>query len=244
VTTPARERIVTTGLADEIAFRLQAAILDGQYAPGMHLSQEDLCERFGVSRTPIREALRKLQAQNLIELVPNKGARIRVPSRSELEDVYTVRSGLEGFACQLAAERMTDPLLARIRSLQEAIDREVELLERGMVEGEDEAAFNSRMTRANGNFHDAIYRAAQNDRLRSMIDDLLNYFPKDYVWRATRRGRDASALAVEDHRRIIDALEARDGDAARRAMAEHILHSGRLLLDYLDAHEFWSKTEK
>jgi DNA-binding FadR family transcriptional regulator len=77
-----RDKVVATGLADEIAFRLQAAILDGEFPPGTHLQQDELCARFGVSRTPVREALRKLQAQHLVDLVPNKGATVRTPSRN------------------------------------------------------------------------------------------------------------------------------------------------------------------
>ena len=79
--------IALTSYADEIAFRLEAEILDGAYEPGSHLMQEEICGRFGVSRTPVREALRKLQAQKLVDLVPNKGARIRVITLSELRCV-------------------------------------------------------------------------------------------------------------------------------------------------------------
>ena len=90
------EQITVTSLADEIAFRIQAAILAGDHRPGTHLSQDELCERFGVSRTPVREALRKLQAKHLVVLVPNKGATVRAPSRTELIDVYNVRAEARG----------------------------------------------------------------------------------------------------------------------------------------------------
>ena len=86
------ESITLTSLVDEIAYRLEAAILEGEFGPGTHLLQDELCARFGVSRTPVREALRKLQAQHLVVLVPNKGATVRFPSRSELSDVYVVGS--------------------------------------------------------------------------------------------------------------------------------------------------------
>src|SRR4051812_34077259 len=83
--------IQTTSLADEIAFRLESAILSRELLPGTKLGQEELCHRFGVSRTPIREALRKLQAQRLVVMVPNKGATVRLPTRSEIEEVYDLR---------------------------------------------------------------------------------------------------------------------------------------------------------
>ena len=110
VSTPV-EQITVTSLADEIAFRIQAAILAGEQTPGTHLFQDELCERFGVSRTPVREALRKLQAKHLVILVPNKGASIRVPGRDELIDVYNLRAELEGYACELASAHVDTELL-------------------------------------------------------------------------------------------------------------------------------------
>ena len=221
----ARDVIVATGLADEIAFRLQAAVLDGEYAPGTHLNQDDLCARFGVSRTPVREALRKLQAQHLVELVLNKGATVRVPTRKELDEVYAVRAELEGYACELAAGKMKPEAIANLRKLQAAVAEQIELLEADAVDTSEEAAFNSRVTRANERFHAAIYRAAGNERLVAIIG-LQNYFPKDYVWRATRHRPEGHQLGVENHERIVSALEAGDGTAARAAMEEHIRFAG------------------
>jgi DNA-binding GntR family transcriptional regulator len=232
--------IVPTGLADEIAYRLQASILDGEYPPGTRLNQDELCARFGVSRTPVREALRKLQAQNLVELVPNKGATVRVPTREELNEVYEIRAELEGFATELAAGQMTPAAIDRLRRLQGAVSAEIELLEANHLDAAEEAAFNSRVTRANELFHAEIYRAAGNDRLATIIGDLQGYFPKDYVWRATRRGPEARALGVDNHEEILSALEARDAQDARKAMTQHINFARRLLLAYLDEHHFWS----
>ena len=114
---PTTEHIAITSLADEIAFRLQAAILAGEHPPGTHLFQDEICERFGVSRTPVREALRKLQAMHLVVLVPNKGATVRVPGRDELIDVYNVRAELESYACELACVNASPELLAEISRL-------------------------------------------------------------------------------------------------------------------------------
>jgi DNA-binding GntR family transcriptional regulator len=116
------EAISTTSLADEIAFRLQTAILDGVYPPGTHLFQDELYERFGVSRTPVREALRKLQAQHLVVHVPNKGATVRFRGREELIDVYDVRSELEGYACELAAGNVTAEMLATLDRAQADVE--------------------------------------------------------------------------------------------------------------------------
>ena len=125
---PAPDRIVVRGLADEIAFRIQAAILEGEYPAGTHLQQEELCRRFGVSRTPVREALRKLQAQHLVELVPNRGATVRSLSRDELGEIYALRAELEGFAAELAASRVGAEELAGLDAAQADMARVIALI--------------------------------------------------------------------------------------------------------------------
>ena len=156
-----QDTVVATGLADEIAFRLQAAILDGEFPPGTHLQQDELCARFGVSRTPVREALRKLQAQHLVDLVPNKGATVRTPSRHELSEVYVLRAELEGFAAELAAGAMTTADLAALDDAQAAMDKAVAQLEAHAVTPEEEASFNRRITVANEEFHGIIHRVGR-----------------------------------------------------------------------------------
>lgn len=228
-----------TGLADEIAFRLQAAILDGEYAPGTHLQQDELCARFGVSRTPVREALRKLQAQHLVDLVPNKGATVRTPTRTDLTEVYALRTELEGFAAELAADRIGPDDLAAMDAAHAASEHAIAAFEAGAAEAGGQTSFNTRITVANEAFHGVIHAAAGNARLRQYLTELQSYFPKDYVWRAVGSADEARALNVDDHAAIRAALQARDGPAARRAMEAHIRHARKLLMAYLDEHGFW-----
>jgi DNA-binding GntR family transcriptional regulator len=236
---PGSDRILVTSLTDEIAFRIQTAILGGEYPPGTHLQQDDLCARFGVSRTPIREALRKLQAQNLVDLVPNKGATVRVRTRRELLEVYALRAELEGFAAELAADAAPGEI-DELQSAQDEMGRAMADLEQDRVRPEDEAAFNARITTANERFHAVIHRLAGNDRLTRMLGDLQAYFPKDYVWRAIGDSAEGHVLSIVEHEQVRDALAAGDGAGARAAMTTHIEHAGRLLVDYLDRHRFWS----
>jgi DNA-binding GntR family transcriptional regulator len=233
------DRVVATSLADEIAFRIQTAILEGEYPPGTHLQQDELCTRYGVSRTPVREALRKLQATNLVELVPNRGATVRIPTRKELVDVYALRAELEGYACQLAAPNVEPGFLDELDRSQADMERATVELELGGLQPEGEAAFNARITSANVRFHAAISRLADNGCLGRTIEDLQIYFPKDYVWRALRDSPEAHVLSVDEHEGIRAALAAHDGAGARLAMTAHIEHAGRLLIDYLDRHLFW-----
>jgi DNA-binding GntR family transcriptional regulator len=235
-----RDRVLVTSLTDEIAFRIQTAILGGEYPPGTHLQQDELCARFGVSRTPIREALRKLQAQNLVDLVPNKGATVRVRTRRGLLEVYALRAELEGFATELSAAHAGPDAVEELQSAQDEMSRAMHELELGRVRPEDEAAFNARITAANERFHAVVHRLADNDRLTRMLEELQAYFPKDYVWRAIDDSAEGHVLSIVEHEQIRDALAAHDGTAARAAMAAHIEHAGRLLVDYLDRHHFWS----
>ena len=231
------DRVVATSLADEIAFRLQAAIIDGEFAPGTHLQQDDLCTRFGVSRTPVREALRKLQAQHLVELIPNSGAMtVSPPTRSELSEVYELRAELEGYAAERAATRIAPGGLAALDEAQATLTR---LVARGPLTREEESSFDRAITAANEAFHGAIHEAAGNARLRAELLELQRFFPKDHVWRAVRSSAEAVTIAVDEHHAIRGALTQRDPLEARRAMSAHVEHAGAVLFDHLDAHGFW-----
>src|SRR5688572_25758496 len=151
----APERLTVPGLADEIAYRLRADILEGRLALGAPLRHEQLAPRFGVSRTPIREALHKLQATGLVELSPNRGAVVRTPRRTELIEVYELRADLEGFACELACGRASDAELDALDAAQARMGATI----RG-AGALDDAGFDAAVADANGAFHDLIQRAA------------------------------------------------------------------------------------
>jgi DNA-binding GntR family transcriptional regulator len=233
------EIVTATSLADEIGFRLEKAILEGEYRPGTHLLQDELCERFGVSRTPIREALRKLQAQHLVVLVPNKGATVRIPSQVELQEIYAIRAEIEGFACALAAPHVTDDTIRQLDAAQELIDA-AHAAAAGDMSADEEARVNSQITLGNEEFHAIIHRTAGNNHLQELCRSYQSFFPKDYVWRAIRFSPEATHLNIEEHQQIRAGLAARDSFAAREAMSNHILHGGRLLMDYLAHHGFWA----
>jgi DNA-binding GntR family transcriptional regulator len=227
------ERITLTSVADEIAFRLEVEILEGVYPPGSHLMQKVICERFGVSRTPVREALRKLQAQNLVDLIPNQGARIRALTLTELSEVYAVRAELEGFAAALAADVIDRDQVARLELIQAEMETVVADLFLPADERVGDSAINAQITRINEDFHGAIRSAAGNGLLDRMINDLQKHFPKDYVWRTIRSASEVKAIHVGEHRRILRALKRGDAAAARSEMCGHVNHAGAILLSYL-----------
>lgn len=237
----AREHLVRTGLADEIAYRLRAAILKGEFPPGSHLHQDELCARFGVSRTPVREALRKLQAQNLVDLVPNRGATVCTLTRSDFAEVYTLRAEFEGLAVELAAERITTAELDELARYIEAAKRELASLDarRGTS---DDASVDARMREASESFHTLIHVAAGNKRLSSYIRQLQDAFPKDYVWRTVDTAEESRKLNIGEHEAVRQALAERDGPRARKLMVDHITSAGCLMMSYLDERNVWSES--
>lgn len=240
----AREILSGTSLADEIAFRLERGILEGEFPPGTRLLQDEICARFGVSRTPVREALRVLQAQHLVDVTANKGATVRVPTREDVREVYEVRADLEGFACELAARGADSTSLEALDAAQELIESVHGSL--NAVQETDEVAskINAQISRGNDAFHDVILDMADNKQLRALCVSLRRKFPKEYVWRAFQSSPEATeTLHVVQHREIREALAQRDGARARAVMEQHVQLGGQTLMSYLDERGFWGPPE-
>jgi DNA-binding GntR family transcriptional regulator len=232
-TTPVR----ATNLAGEIAYRLQRDILDGRIALGERLAQDELCARFEVSRTPVREALTKLESSGLVSLRPNRGAIVRTPARHEVQEVYELRAELEGFAAERAAARIGALAVRRLGRAQEDLVAAVSGLDPAVADAGTELP--AAIGAANDAFHDVILEAADNRTLQRDVLRLRGAFPKDHVTEALRTVDELLALNVDEHELVQAALIAGDGAGARRTMTDHIGHAGRLLLAYLDDRRFW-----
>jgi DNA-binding GntR family transcriptional regulator len=220
-----------SALVDRLAATLQARMVSGELVSGTRLRQEALAEEFGVSRTPIREALRKLQASGLVELQPNRGALVRGPSSREIRDAYEVRAELEGLAAELAAERIQQ---AQVDGLHEAQSEFRETLARMMRVRSDRAGVVpdeeiERWRHANDRFHQLIQDAAANDVLVATLVHLHRSFPRDLT--RIVLGESATLLAenVHEHEGILDAIEHRNAAAARKRMIKHVRHAGALV---------------
>jgi DNA-binding GntR family transcriptional regulator len=220
-------------LVNSLAARIQLGILTGELPVGGRLRQEHLAERFNVSRTPIREALRVLHERGLVVLIPNRGAIVRRPTPREIRDAYAIRAELEGLGAELAATRARD---AELETLAEA-----ERLFRQSVDDymhsptADELAHPSWM-QANDLFHEAILDAAGNERLRRIISDLHVSFPRNLTWSALSEEPTLIGDNVNQHRRILAAIERRDPDAARRWMSDHVRRAGELVAVWFEHH--------
>jgi DNA-binding GntR family transcriptional regulator len=219
--------------ADEIALALEDAIISGELAPGTVLRQEQLSARFRVSRTPIREALRRVAATGLVSFEPNRGVRVRTISRQELREAFLVRAELEALVTELAAERMTEADLARLAEAdgQFAV-LTAELLDRRRGERE-RTRLTGDWVRANYRFHDVIYEVAN----VPFVESVAKSARRTFLSRWRPGGPEIDDLYEQNarqHRAILDALAARSSAGARALAHEHVLHSCRLLEVILD----------
>jgi DNA-binding GntR family transcriptional regulator len=207
-------------LHDEIAAAIRAMIVQGQLRPGARVPEQTLCVRFGVSRTPLREALKVLSAEGLVRLLPNRGAVVERLTRKEVEDMISVLGALVALAGELACARIKDDHVAHMASLHE---RMVEHFRRGEAEPYLE------LNRA---FHRAILEVADNGALLSlhgMIDRRLRG-----LLPIAQRPAPRWDEAVADHERMMKALQSRDGSTLALVAREHLRHQADMAKEALD----------
>jgi len=215
--------------ADDIALVLEEEIVSGEIPPGTVLRQEQLSDRFSVSRTPVREALRRLAALGLVSFVPNRGVRVRTLSRDELYEAFLVRAELESLATELAAARLTAADLSELERAEERFCLLTHDLRRRHP-GDDRRGLTADWVRANHAFHDVIYRVAQSPLVERMAKSARRTFSGPAVWAPGDAEIDDLYEANDrQHRAIIQALSAGSAAGARSLARDHVLASFRLL---------------
>ena len=187
-------------LRDVVFNTLRQAIITGEFAPGERLMEISLANRLGVSRTPVREAIRKLELEGLVIMIPRKGAQVAKITEKNLR---------EEFATVLACERITQDGVIKLRQAHEDFIHAVEKGDILDIANKDEA------------FHDTIFQATNNDRLISIINNLREQFYR-YRMEYVKDIRQRSNL-VEEHRELLDAISTRDTVKAKQLMRAHIL---------------------
>jgi DNA-binding GntR family transcriptional regulator len=228
-------------LVNQIVDRIHAKIATGEYEPGVRLRQESLAEEFKVSRTPIREALRLLEARGVILQAPRHSAVIRLPSAREIRETYQVRAELEGLAAQLATQWISDNQLDDLRTIHDKFVSSVKELRNQRSVGKRSERHILRASNAwvdiNGEFHALILNASNNLRLRHVIEDLYAGFIRNVMY-SSARTMDAHRMEqnIEDHEKILRTLERRDAVQARKAMENHIRESGVFVIAWRENH--------
>jgi DNA-binding GntR family transcriptional regulator len=205
-----------------VADRVRAAILDGDFKPGEWLRQERLAQQYGVSQMPVREALKELASEGLVEHVPYRGVRVISFSADDVEDLYAHRAFLEGRAAFYAAEHITTDELDALRTARDAMAR---LLAPAAI-----AAYRE----ANRSFHRIVAEAGRRPYLTRTLVHLWETLPTmllgNFASTANTPLSDRDDVDVREHDAIIAALAAGDGAAAEQAMVAHIVNAGGELL--------------
>jgi DNA-binding GntR family transcriptional regulator len=220
--------------ADDIALVIEEAVVSGELEPGTVLRQEQLSERFGVSRTPVREALRRLAALGLVSFVPNRGVRVRTVSREELHEAFLVRAELESLATEIAATKMTEESLHELDAAAKRFSRLTQEL-RSREPGEERRTVMGDWVRANHAFHDVIYRVAESPLVEQLAKSARRTFSGPAVWAPGDHSIDSLYLRNdEQHKAIRGALAAGSPAGARQLAREHVLSSFEMLETILE----------
>lgn len=206
----------------EVVFNtLRQAILRGELKPGERLMEIALAEKLGVSRTPIREAMRKLELEGLVVMIPRRGAQVANITEKDLNDVLEVRITLENLAIEKACSNMTEE---DIRALEAAAKEFEHTFEDGDL---------VKMAEADVNFHEAIYRAADNKRLMQVLNNLreqIYRYRVEYLKEDDSRNR-----LVKEHEEITQAIRARDVKRAQELSFEHLENQRRGIIQAIRA---------
>lgn len=195
-------------LRDVVFNTLRQAILRGELAPGERLMEIQLADRLGVSRTPIREAIRKLELEGLVLMIPRKGAEVARISAKSLRDVLEVRRSLEELASELACQRMSEEQIQELEDAKRAFDQAVE-------EGDI-----MKIAETDEKFHDVIFNGTGNARLVQILNNLreqMYRYRLEYI-----KEEDKRQIIMIEHSKILKAIKARHVTEAKEAMREHI----------------------
>jgi DNA-binding GntR family transcriptional regulator len=211
-------------LRQQVLDGLRQAIIEGRIKPGARLIERELTEMMGVSRTVIREALRQLESEGLIAIIPNKGPVVRELTLAEAKDLYSIRAVLEGFAARLFVENAGDP---QLKLLAQALDVVVGAYKRGDAH---------EVLETKNRFYDALFEGAGSETLSSMLSTL---HARIWRWRALglshpQRSDKRSKESIEGLRAILGAIRRRDAEAAEKLMREEAQHAAAEIMRLIE----------
>lgn len=207
-------------LREKILETIRDAILTGALKPGEKVAEPDLAERFGISRTPIREAFRQLESEGYLTVIPRKGAVVTSFSPKDVEEFYAIKSILEGYAARRACEKLSSKELEKLKGIN---DRLRQLATDGDIR---------HFFRIHNDFHDLFIRAADNDKLYELVGNLVRKFQRLRYASLSLPGR--MAISVEEHDKIIEAFRNRNADMAETLVRKNAEYGGKVLMQETD----------
>jgi DNA-binding GntR family transcriptional regulator len=203
-------------LREETYEALRKAILRGRVKPGQRLKEERLASEIGTSRTPVREAFHKLEQEELVTRLPRGGFVVRQWNRSDVEEIFGIRSVLESYAASVATEKIDD---AKLAMLEDKLRESEECLKRRDTE---------KLIQLNTEFHDILYKSSNSRKLYHMINNLRDYF---YRYRVAILGLNGiPQVSLRDHRKMVAAMRKKDSALVEKLVREHILRGKEIVL--------------
>ena len=212
-----------TTLADNVFNQMRTAIVKGELAPGSKINEPQLSRQYGISRGPLREAIRRLEGCKLVEITPNIGAKVISLNSSQTIEIYQIRESLESLACRLAAEKSTPKDCRELRQLLAAHEKQIQS-ENGQLYYQKEGDLD---------FHYLIIRLSGNARLFTILCEELYHLLRLYrVQTSSKPSRPERAF--HEHHQIVNAIENKDAELAALLMKRHISNARKTLINQLN----------
>lgn len=204
-------------LREKILETIRDAISSGMLKPGEKVAEPELAERFGISRTPIREAFRQLESEGYLTVIPRKGAVVVSFTSKEVEEFYAIKSILEGYAAHLACNNLSSREIDKLCAINEKLKHLAD-------EGDIKHFF-----KVHNDFHELFRKAADNAKLDELISSLVGKFQRLRFASLSLPGR--MHISVQEHSKIIDAFKAHDADLAEQLVRKNAEYGGRVLVE-------------
>jgi DNA-binding GntR family transcriptional regulator len=205
-------------LRERIVSSIRSAIVNGQLKPGTRIAEPELAERFGISRTPIREAFRQLESEGFISVIPRKGAIVASFSPQDVSNFYDLKMILEGYAARLATMALTESDIERMETLNHQME---------VASGKKDVR---RVLDLHNEFHDVFLRACGNEKLHQIVQNMVMQFQRFRLVLAMPGKVEGS---IEKHLEIIDAFRRRDPALAEKLVQQNALYGKKILLKEL-----------
>jgi DNA-binding GntR family transcriptional regulator len=206
----------SVSLRGKVFTQIENDILNGRYEPGESLIEKKLSDELGVSRTPVREAIRQLELEGLVQSIPNKGAIVKGISAKDIEDIYTIRMMIEGLAARWAAEKITDE---ELEELKEAFD-----LEEFYTKKND----TTHLLKFDSRFHEVIFKASKSKPLMQTLSMFHHYVQR--ARNASLESHERASEALEEHRAILQAIIEKNPEKAEQLTTQHVRNASIYLI--------------